>query len=198
VGDSTSVGLVSRRLIPDEEEQMPARYRAVGVERFLPEISGGRSMVERLAQQENATEVVERTRAGGFDGCWVLAVGVNDAANVRGDVAKLSARIDTMMVKIGRAPVLWLTSKTLRGAGAYRNDNMEAWNRALSGACARYPNVRVYDWASEAKDEWFGEDGIHPNATGFRERAERIAKALAIAFPEAGRSPTECLVRTAP
>jgi lysophospholipase L1-like esterase len=75
---------------------------------------------------------------------------------------------------------------------------MEAWNRALASACARHPNIRVYDWASEAKDEWFVENGIHPNATGFRERAERIAKALAIAFPEAGRSPTECLVRTAP
>jgi lysophospholipase L1-like esterase len=198
VGDSTSVGLVSPHFIPDEEEQIPARYGAVGVERFLPEISGGRSMVERLQNQENATEVVERTRAAGFDGCWVLAVGVNDSANTRGDVGKLVARIDTMMAKVGRAPVLWTTSKTLLGAGPYQNENMEAWNQAIASACARYPNVRVYDWASEVQDDWFVGDGIHPNATGFRERAARIAKALAIAFPSTGRPPARCLVRTTP
>lgn len=155
-------------------------------------------MVERLVNQENATEVVERTRAGGFDGCWVLAVGVNDSANVRGNLGKLSARIDTMMAKVGGAPVLWTTSKTLLRAGPYQNENMEAWNQAIASVCARYPNVRVYDWASEVEDAWFVDDGIHPNATGFRERAARIAKALAIAFPSAGRSPARCLVRTTP
>ena len=38
---------------------------------------------------------------------------------------------------------------------------MALWNVALYDACERYPNMRVYDWASDVKDDWFI-DGRHP------------------------------------
>ncbi len=38
---------------------------------------------------------------------------------------------------------------------------MEDWDEALLEACDRYPNMRIYDWAAEVKDEWFIDDGIH-------------------------------------
>lgn len=196
VGDSTSLGLVSKTFLPNESEQIAARYRAVGVEHFFPEISGARSLVETLHDQPNATEIVRRRQESGYAGCYVLALGTNDPANTSGSVAILGARIDRMMARTGSVPVLWTTTKTLKTAGPYKNANMTAWNRALVQACARHPNMRVYDWAGEVQDAWFTPDGVHFNGTGYRERAARIAKALALAFPKDGVPPSACLVHT--
>jgi hypothetical protein len=196
VGDSTSIGLVSNLFLPNADDQIAARYRAVGVERFWPEISGARSMVETYKDQPNATEVVKRRTASGYKGCYVLALGTNDPANTSGNIPMLGSRIDNMMAKIGDVPVLWTMTKTLKEKGPYQNANMEAWNKALVQACARHPNMRVYDWAGEVQDAWFTPDGIHFNSTGYRERAARIAKAVALAFPKDGSPPSECLVHT--
>jgi hypothetical protein len=194
VGDSTSLGLVSRVLLPNVDEQIAARYRAVGVERFFPEISGARSMVETYRDQPNATEVVKRRHASGYAGCYVVALGTNDPANTGGNVAMLTTRIENMMAQIGDKPALWTTTKTLKDRGPYQNANMAAWNQALLQACARHPNMRVYDWASEVRDDWFTSDGIHYNTPGYRQRAIRIARALARAFPKNGSPPADCIV----
>ena len=63
-------------------------------------------------------------------------------------------------------------------------------------ACPGYPNMRVYDWASDVKDDWFIEDGIHFTSPGYAARAELIAQALAHAFPAKGESEggANCLV----
>jgi peptidoglycan/LPS O-acetylase OafA/YrhL len=194
VGDSTSLGLVSSRILPSADDQIAARYRAVGVERFWPDISGARSMVETYREQPNATEIVKRRRASGYAGCYVVALGTNDPANTAGNAAMLSSRIDGMMAQIGDKPALWTTTKTLKEKGPYQNAHMASWNQVVVDACARHPNMRVYDWASEVKDEWFSKDGIHPGSTGYRERAARMARALARAFPKDGAPPAECLV----
>jgi peptidoglycan/LPS O-acetylase OafA/YrhL/lysophospholipase L1-like esterase len=196
VGDSTSLGLVSKQLLPNADEQVAARNQAVGVERFWPEISGARSMVETYRDQPNATEVVKRRHAGGYAGCYVIALGTNDPANTRGNVAILSGRIDAMMAQIGDAPALWTTTKTLKDKGPYQNANMEGWNEAVVKACARHANMRVYDWAAEVRDDWFTPDGIHFNSAGYRERAARMARALARAFPKKGTS-ADCIVHAA-
>jgi lysophospholipase L1-like esterase len=194
VGDSTSVGLVSNAFLP-EADQIEARYRAVGVERFLPEISGARSMVEVYRDQPNATQVVRRAMASGYRGCVVLALGTNDAANTAGNLAAMGARIDAMMAIIGPSlPVLWTTTKTLKDRGPYQNAHMQSWRQALTDACTRHPGMRVYDWASEVRDEWFSSDAIHYNSTGYRERAARIARALARAFPRNAPPPAGCFV----
>ena len=198
VGDSTSIGLVSAAFLPNVDDQLAARYRAVGVEHFVPEISGARSMVETWQNQPNATEVVARRRASGYAGCYVIALGTNDPANTGGNVTMLSARIDTMMAKIGDKPTLWTTTKTLKDKGPYQNANMASWNQALIQACARHPNMRVYDWAGEVQDGWFLADGIHPNSNGCRERAARIATALARAFPKDAPPASGCLVHATP
>lgn len=164
----------------------------------MPEISGARSMVETLGNQPNATDVVARRRASGFSGCYVLALGTNDPANTSGNVAILSTRIDNMMAKIGNKPTLWTTTKTLKDKGPYQNANMASWNQALIQACARHPNMRVYDWASEVQDTWFVADGIHPNSAGCRERAARMARAIARAFPKDGAPSATCVVHAAP
>jgi peptidoglycan/LPS O-acetylase OafA/YrhL/lysophospholipase L1-like esterase len=196
VGDSTSLGLVSTRILPNVDDQIAARYRAVGVERFWPEISGARSMVETYGTQPNATEIVKRRHASGYTGCYVIALGTNDPANTAGNAAMLGARIDKLMTHIGDAPALFTTTKTLKDKGPYQNAHMLGWNEAVTQACARHPNMRVYDWASEVEDGWFTSDGIHFNALGYRERAVRIANALARAFPKQGTPPAECVVHS--
>ena len=60
---------------------------------------------------------------------------------------------------------------------------MEKWDEELLVACRTYPNMRVYDWASDVKDAWFIEDGIHFTSPGYAARSELIAHALAHAFP---------------
>jgi len=195
VGDSTSIGLVSNQILPNLDDQIGSRYRAVGVERFLPAISGARSMVEVYKDQPNATHVVRQIRASGYAGCVVLALGTNDSANTGGNVAALEARMDAMMAIIGPdLPVLWTTTKTLHDRGPYQNAHMQSWTQALTDVCPRNPRMRVYDWASEVHDDWFGHDGIHYGSAGYRERAARIARALARAFPKDGASPAGCFV----
>jgi lysophospholipase L1-like esterase len=91
-----------------------------------------------------------------------------------------------MMSVAGDDPALWVNLKTLNASGVAAESSMEDWNAALEDACAKHPNMRVYDWASDARDEWFGEDGIHFTAEGNAARARLIAGALREAFPEGG------------
>ena len=65
---------------------------------------------------------------------------------------------------------------------------MEKWDEELVAACAAYPNMRVYDWAADVKDDWFIEDGIHFTSPGYAARAQLIAQALAHAFPAKGET----------
>ena len=68
--------------------------------------------------------------------------------------------------------------------------------RRCVAACASYPNMRIYNWATDVKNEWFIEDGIHFTSPGYAARSELIAHALAHAFPASGESEggSHCLV----
>jgi peptidoglycan/LPS O-acetylase OafA/YrhL len=211
IGDSTSDGLVWPAYQPSRRKRIAARYRRVGVTRFIPEVSGARSIVETVGNQPNAHTVAQQLIRDGYRGCWVLALGTNDTADVYvGSPVSLATRIKQMMSLIGRQPVMWVNVKSLLATGPYSETNMLAWDRALTRACARYPTMRVYDWAAAAKNRWFIFDGIHFTPAGYAARARRIAHALAAAFPQgrpAARSahaglgstqnarPRACLVR---
>ena len=68
----------------------------------------------------------------GYNGCWLIALGTNDTADVYvGSALDLPGRIKEMMATIGNQPVVWLTAKTLRTSGPYNNANMKKWNQAL-------------------------------------------------------------------
>jgi peptidoglycan/LPS O-acetylase OafA/YrhL len=197
VGDSTSLGLISKKYIPDDGDRLDARYRDVGVRIFVPEISGGRAIVEKIKQtQKNAWEIVTAKASGGYKGCWVIALGIGDSATLRGNVDGLSQRIDSIMTAAKGAPVMWTTGKTLLDKGPYQNAYLDAWNAALTEACDRHPEMRVYDWASEAQDDWYLPDKIHPNEIGSKERAARIAKAVAVAFPKGAPAHEGCVVKS--
>jgi len=194
IGDSTSDGLTSPDYLPIASERIAAQYALVGVTIEHFEISGARSIVETLEGLPNAQTVAQAWKQAGYHGCWVLALGTNDTANVYvgSNVGRL-ARIQRMMATIGGQPVMWVDVKSLLSGGPYSEQNMELWNNALLQACHEYRNMRVFDWASVVQDAWYIDDGIHYNTPGYAARSRLIAQALADAFPAHGTHP-RCLV----
>jgi peptidoglycan/LPS O-acetylase OafA/YrhL/lysophospholipase L1-like esterase len=189
IGDSTSDGLISRNYLPDPGQRLAAQYARVGATKLVPKISGGRSVVETVDGQADAYTVARRLARGGYRGCWVLALGTNDAADVYvGSRVSAAARIQRMMSVIGRQRVMWVNVRSLLARGPYAESEMLLWDSALVRACARYPDMRVYDWAAATNSSWFISDGIHYTSAGYEARAHLIASALAAAFP-AGRRP---------
>jgi lysophospholipase L1-like esterase len=195
IGDSTSEGLDSPDYLPDRAKRIGAQYARVGAGTWRPKISGARSIVETLAGQTNAYDVARDLVRHGYQGCWVLALGTNDAADVAvGSSVDMTERIERMMSAIGNQPVMWVNVKSLLGSSAYAEANMERWNAALVRACPRFPNMRVFDWAAVVRDGWFIDDGIHYTSAGYAARARLIADALAQAFPASGGR-VGCVVR---
>jgi hypothetical protein len=198
VGDSTSVGLTSTDYLPNPKHRIDAQYRAVGVTKASTDIKGARSIVETFKDQPNARDAVTSRTGAGYAGCWVIAMGTNDTANqVVGSTFDDDERIDRIMSEVGSSPTMWLTVKTLRGSGPYANKHMKKWNESLIRACERYPNMRVYDWASQVRDSWYIPDGIHFTSEGYRKRSNLTARALATAFPQGTLGAPSCVVTPA-
>jgi len=195
IGDSTSDGLVSPDYLPNPADRITARYEDVGVRTVRIDISGGRSVVEVLPGQVNGYDAAQDMTRQGFRGCWVIALGTDDTADVAaGSEVGLGTRIARMMSAARGEPVLWVNIRTLVSGGPYAEPNMARFDRALLAACARYPNLRIFDWAAVARRKWFISDGIHYTSAGYAARAQQIADALARAFPLGGHS-QGCVVR---
>ena len=173
--------------LPDPADRLDAQYAQVGATSQHLEISPARSIVETLPGQANADEVAHQLLTDGFQGCWVLALGTDDTANVyMGSQVERMDRIEQMMSVVGQQPVLWVNTKSLLEGGPYSEANMALWNDALLQACSKYPNMRVFDWASMTNDGWFISDGIHYTSEGYAQRARLSADALVHAFPASG------------
>ena len=184
IGDSTSEGLISADYLPEKAERMTAQYQRVGVQHVHLEISGARSIVETWEGQPNARTVAEQLKAEDYDGCWVLALGTNDTADVYvGSNVNRVQRIEKMMNLIGNQPVMWVEVSSLVSSGPYSEQNMELWNQALQQLQPRYPNMRIFNWPAVVHQSWFISDGIHFTSNGYAHRATAIADALAKAFP---------------
>jgi hypothetical protein len=178
------VDLISSADLPDPAQQLPARYAHVGVRHLLMDASGGRSIVEALPGQVNGYDVAQAWWNQGYRGCWVFALGTNDAANVSvGSAVGLMARINEMMSVAHGEPVLWVNTVTQLSSGPWSEANEQLWDSTLVSALARYPNMRILNWAALAQPGWFLPDGIHYNEPGCEIRAQAIADGLARAFP---------------
>jgi lysophospholipase L1-like esterase len=194
IGDSTSDGLVSPEYLPSPAKRIAAQYHDVGVGSVRWDISGARSVVEVLPGQVNGYDAAQAIYRGGFRGCWVIALGTNDTADVAvGSNVGLMSRIQRMMAAAHGQPVMWVNLRSLLAGGPYSEANMATWDNTLVKACAKYPNMRVFNWASLAKTKWYISDGIHFTSAGYAARGRLIAQALARAFPKTGQS-SGCLV----
>jgi lysophospholipase L1-like esterase len=185
IGDSVSLGMISAATLPDPAAHLEPRLAAIGVANVQVEISGGRSIVETLSGQENAVEVATRLRSAGFSGCWVIAIGTNDAANIAaGAKRNADQRIIALMSVIGSDPVLWIDALTIATTGFWASANINAWDDALTAESVAYPNMRIARWSKLVRTDWFESDGIHPNAAGTAARVQFVASALVANFPK--------------
>ncbi len=184
LGDSTSESLVSPTYLPDPGQRLGAEYAKVGIHESIMEIVGANSIVETLPGDENGYEIAQGLVSQGYRGCWVIALGTNDTADVYvGSNVSLPQRIERMMALIGNEPVMWVNVKSLLTSGPYSETDMQEWDDALLAACPSHPNMRIFNWAAIAQPAWFTSDGIHYTSTGSAARAAAIADALAAAFP---------------
>ena len=141
-------------------------------------------MVESLPGTPNAQAMAKGVLKTGYHGCWVIALGTNDTADVAvGSEVSRAARIKQMMGLIGSQPVMWVEVKSLLSSGSYAESNMELWNQALQQALPSYPNMRLYNWPAVVQSSWFISDKIHYTSVGYAHRGQMIAEALAEAFP---------------
>ncbi len=155
---------------------------------------GANSVVETLPGDVNGYDAARNLVAQGYRGCWVIALGTNDTADVAiGSNTGRMARIQQMMSAAHGQPVMWVDVISLLASGPYSEANMRQWNAALRRACARYANMRIFDWAFLAQPGWFINDEIHYTSAGYAIRGRQIAEGLAKAFPAKGHS-TGCLV----
>ena len=199
VGDSTSIGMFDDDYLSDPQRNAQVTYKNVGAHEVVADVTGARSTVESLEGDPSIRDSVQQLLDQGYgeDACWIIGAGVNDAANrAVGGSGEEDWRVDQIMELLGDAPVLWPTAATNRDSGAYDNANMAPFNEALLAARDRYPNLVVYDWASDVHQEWFlpGDD-VHYQTEGNEKRAEYFAKALTLAFPADGSTPKDQLVK---
>jgi hypothetical protein len=184
IGDSTSDGLFSSDYLPNKAQQIPAQYADVGVKKTIDKVVGATSVVESLPGTPNAATMASQVLKTGYHGCWVIALGTNDTADVAvGSEVSRAARIKQMMGLIGSQPVMWVEVKSLLSSGPYAESNMELWNQALQQALPSYPNMRLYNWPAVVQSSWFINDKIHFTSVGYAHRGQMIAEALAEAFP---------------
>lgn len=166
-----------------------SEYEGRGVTRLVTSAYGGRGILQKVpADPETGRAAAVRIRGSGFSGCWVVALGTNDTANVAaGAWYTRGAAIDRMMSAIdstGRARVLWVNAYTTRSTGYWSNANMQLWNQALAAAKGRWPNLRIFNWAATAATGAAPfSDGIHHTSAGYAVRNRSIAGALASFFP---------------
>ena len=198
VGDSTSIGMFDDAYLSDPQRNAQVTYKNVGAQDVVADVTGARSTVESLEGDPSIRDSVQRLLDQGYgeDACWIIGAGVNDAANrAVGGSGEEDWRVDQIMELLGDAPVLWPTAATNLNSGSYDNANMAPFNEALLAARDRYPNLIVYDWASDVRPEWFlpGDD-VHYQTEGNEKRAEYFAKALTLAFPTDGSAPDDQIV----
>lgn len=197
IGDSTSDGESDPEYVPNAKLRAPAQLHKVGVKHVHMEVSGARSIVETFEGIPNGASVAQSYVDHGYHGCWLLALGTNDSADLNaGSNVGLRQRIHQMMSIIGNQPAMWINVLTIDGSPQYYEESgMHHWDQDLLAACRRYPSMRVMNWAALAKHQWFIPDGVHYTTVGYEHRTKLIAHALVHAFPR-GRPPSaSCQVR---
>ena len=185
IGDSISLGMVSATLPQRPTARFESLMAAIGVTDLQVEVSGGRSIVETLTGQENAVTVAQRLRDAGFVGCWVIAVGTNDAANIAAGAARQAdERVAAIMAVVGRDPVVWIDAASVATSGFWATPNIDAWNGELTTSATAYPNARIAPWSKFVRPEWFESDGVHITPSGAIGRMQFVTDALVTDFPQ--------------
>ncbi len=149
------------------------------------EITGGTSIVETIPGDVNARSVARGLVSDGYQGCWVLALGTNDTADVYvGSSVSLGQRIREMMSTIGQPAGALGERQDARVHRALLGERHAAVEPGAASGVQPLPEHGAYTTgASAVKDRWFIPDGIHYYSDGYAARAHLIANALGRGLP---------------
>ena len=147
---------------------------SVGTDLFLGRYLRGWSVRSSASISRHADEVPYALRAYGrsLPHVIVVSAGTNDDPGRVSGFARIVRR--TLAIAGPSRCVVWSTIVR----PPYQGVSYAGYNRALEAIAAGHANLRVFDWAATARahPSWFGSDGVHPTATGYRVRAAAIAR----------------------
>ena len=119
---------------------------------------------------QGASELAHRSRH--LPPVVVASLGTNDDPHA---VSSFEHAVRTSLSAVGKHGCLvWPNIVRPAVGGA----TYAGYNRVLDRLAKRNHHLRVVDWVEIASHNrgWFGDDGVHPNATGYMVRAQAIAK----------------------
>jgi len=148
----------------------------VGTGVYLPSFLPGWSITESASISRHADEGpgAVRSLSASLPRVLVISLGTNDDPSA---VAAFAADVHRIATTAGHGRcVIWST--VVRPP--YHGVSYEGYNRVLRRTAVRYANFKVFDWQALAKTHarWFGRDGVHPTAEGYRARAAALAKLI--------------------
>ena len=147
---------------------------SVGTDLFLGRYLRGWNLRSSASISRHADEVPEALRAYGraLPRVIVVSAGTNDDPGRVSGFARIVRR--TLAIAGPSRCVVWSTIVRPPYAGV----SYAGYNRALATIARHRGNLRVFDWVkmADAHRSWFGSDGVHPTATGYRARAAAIAR----------------------
>jgi lysophospholipase L1-like esterase len=147
---------------------------AVGTKPYLPRYLHGWRIRSSVSISKHAPEgASELARRGhSLPPVVVASLGTNDDPRATGS---FEAAVRKSLRATGkRGCIVWPNIVRPAVAGA----SYAGYNNVLDRIARRNDHLRVVNWASMAAHNraWFGDDGVHPNATGYMARARAIAR----------------------
>jgi hypothetical protein len=145
---------------------------AVGTRPYLPRALPGWPVSQSTSISRQAGDGAGVLRAQGRNLAPIIHVslGTNGSAGATGYFRDAIRAV--MRVAGPERCVVW--------ANIVRPGAFERLNRVLAAENRRRDNLLVFDWVSMAREhpDWFGSDGVHPTATGYRARARGVAERI--------------------
>ena len=149
---------------------------SVGTDLYLGGYLPGWKVRSLASISTHADEVPDALRSFGasLPRVVVVSAGTNDDPGRVSGFARIVRR--TLAIAGPQRCVVWSTIVR----PPYRGVAYSGYNRALVAIAAHRGNLRLFDWVklANAHPSWFGRDGVHPTATGYRARARAIARII--------------------
>ena len=147
---------------------------AVGTGLFLAGVLPGWAVSESTSISRHAYEGPAGLRSFGprLPRVVLVSLGTNDDP---GTVSRFSGYVrDVVRIAGPRRCVIWSTIVR----PPYNGVSYDGYNIVLRRAARAYANLVLLDWQALAHDHpsWFGSDGVHPSADGYRARAAAVAQ----------------------
>jgi lysophospholipase L1-like esterase len=147
---------------------------AVGTKPYLPHFLHGWRIRSSVSISKHAPEgAAELARRGhSLPPVVVTSLGTNDDPHAAGSFEAAARKSLRAAGKHGC--IVWPNIVRPAVGGA----TYAGYNNILAGLAAKHDNLRIVDWAAMVAHNrgWIGDDGVHPDATGYMARARAIAK----------------------